>query len=188
MTKSLEETFNLPPIKEVIKVDEIKVEEVKINPIVEVSEEDETTQIIKALSVAEKIDHALTRVDDLDNNDSEMDEIAAEALDAYAELKDLAMNMSDAHSGRMMEVAASMLKTSLEAKEAKINRKLKTIDLQLKKMRLDRLAGGSDDPISDNGVEFDRNELLKHLHIMKNEFLFVVFDKYYKMDRGIFPK
>ena len=56
-----------------------------------------------------------------------------EALEAYAELKDLAMNMSDAHSGRMMEVAASMLKTSLEAKEAKINRKLKTIDLQLKK-------------------------------------------------------
>lgn len=163
MTKSLEETFNLPPIKEVTKVE---IKEVEVKPTVE----EESTQIIKALTVAEKIDHALTRVDDLDNNDSEMDDIAKEALEAYVELKDLAMNMSDAHSGRMMEVAASMLKTSLDAKEAKINRKLKTIDLQLKKMRMDRLANhGSDDPISDNGVEFDRNELLKHLHIIKAE-------------------
>jgi len=167
MTKSLEETFNLPPIKEVLKVE---VKEIEVNPVVEVSTEDETTQIIKALTVAEKIDHALTRVDDLDNNDSEMDDIAKEALEAYAELKDLAMNMSDAHSGRMMEVAASMLKTSLDAKEAKINRKLKTIDLQLKKMRMDRLAGANmNDPISEDGVEFDRNELLRHLHITKEE-------------------
>lgn len=170
MTKSLEETFNLPPIKEVIKVEKVEVEEIEINPIANDSETDETTQIIKALTVAEKIDHALTRVDDLDNNDSEMDDIAKEALNAYVELKDLAMNMSDAHSGRMMEVAASMLKTSLDAKEAKINRKLKTIDLQLKKMRMDRLAGGSmGDPMQEDGVEFDRNELLKHLHITKEE-------------------
>jgi hypothetical protein len=78
--------------------------------------------------------------------------------------------MSDAHSGRMMEVAASMLKTSLDAKEAKINRKLKTIDLQLKKMRMDRLAGlGGKIPEDDEGVEFDRNELLRHLHIIKEE-------------------
>jgi hypothetical protein len=170
MTKSLEETFNLPPIKEVIKVEKVEVEKIEINPIANGSETDETTQIIKALTVAEKIDHALTKVDDLDNNDSEMDDIAKEALNAYVELKDLAMNMSDAHSGRMMEVAASMLKTSLDAKEAKINRKLKTIDLQLKKMRMDRLAGiGGRDSEDDNGVEFDRNELLKHLHIVKEE-------------------
>jgi len=168
MTKSLEETFNLPPIKEALQVKELTVEE--LNPIAEISEENEPAQLIKALTVAEKIDHALTMVDDLDNNDSEMDEIAKEALEAYAELKDLAMNMSDAHSGRMMEVAASMLKTSLDAKEAKINRKLKTIDLQLKKMRMDRLAGsGGRDSEDDEGVEFDRNELLRHLHIIKEE-------------------
>ena len=93
-----------------------------------------------------------------------MDDLAKEALEAYLELKDLAMNMSDAHSGRMMEVAASMLRTSLDAKTAKVDRKLKTIDLQIKKMRMDRLAGGSDDSSEDNGgAEFDRNELLKHI-------------------------
>lgn len=171
MTKSLEETFNLPPIKEVLKVEKVEVEEVEVNPIVEVSEaEDEETQILKALTVAEKIDHALTKVNDLDDSDVEFDDTAKEAKEAYHELKDLAMNMSDAHAGRMMEVAASMLKTSLDAKEAKVNRQLKTIDLQLKKMRMDRLAGNGDDTtVDNNGIEFDRNELLKHLHITKEE-------------------
>lgn len=159
MTKSLEETFNLPPIKDALAEQEKLPESKELTPA-----DDEETRILNALTVAEKIEHALTTVTELDNNDTEMDEIAQEALESYVELKDLAMNMADAHAGRMMEVAASMLKTSLEAKEAKINRKLKTIDLQLKKMRLDRLSGGSESSSSE-GTEFDRNELLKHLHI-----------------------
>ncbi len=163
MTKSLEETFDLPPIKEALAAKDKEQAVVELAPA-----EDEPTRILNALTVAEKIEHALTTVTELDNNDVEMDEIAQEALESYAELKDLAMNMADAHAGRMMEVAASMLKTSLEAKEAKINRKLKTIDLQLKKMRMDRLSGGGDDPVME-GTEFDRNELLKHLHIQREE-------------------
>jgi hypothetical protein len=160
MTKSLEETFDLPPIKEALAAKDMPIEVTA--PV------DEPTRILNALTVAEKIEHALTTVTELDNSDTEMDEIAQEALESYAELKDLAMNMADAHAGRMMEVAASMLKTSLEAKEAKINRKLKTIDLQLKKMRMDRLSSDSIDPI-ESGTEFDRNELLKHLHIQREE-------------------
>ena len=162
MTKSLEKTFNLPPLKEAIAAKEKPAESTDVAPV------DEPTKILNALTVAEKIEHALTTVTDLDNNDGEMDEIAQEALESYVELKDLAMNMADAHAGRMMEVTASMLKTSLEAKEAKINRKLKTIDLQLKKMRMDRLSGESDAPLNE-GTEFDRNELLKHLHIQADD-------------------
>jgi len=167
MTKSLDEEFNLPPLKEAVKeekVSEVTIDE--INPVTHIdTSDDEPAQIMKALSVAEKIDHALVRVDQLDESDNEMDELAKEALDAYAELKDLAMNMSDAHSGRMMEVAASMLRTSLDAKSAKIDRKLKTIDLQIKKMRMDRLAGRVDpnDEEDNGGIEFDRNELLRHI-------------------------
>ena len=178
MTKSLEATFNLPPLKEALKeeqaesessvLEEVEVKAVHVGGIQD--DDNEPTKVLKALSVAEKIDHALTKVDELDESDNEMDHIAQEALEAYAELKDLAMNMADAHSGRMMEVAASMLKTSLDAKNAKIDRKLKTIDLQLKKMRMDRLAGGdTGGPDSPEGVDFDRNELLKHLHIDTEE-------------------
>jgi len=166
MTKSLEETFNLPPLKETIKKEEVEEVVVKeTNPITEIDVTDnEPAQIMKALSVAEKIDHALVKVDELNESDVEMDDLAKEALEAYLELKDLAMNMSDAHAGRMMEVAASMLRTSLDAKTAKVDRKLKTIDLQIKKMRMDRLAGNADDTTEDNdGIEFDRNELLRHI-------------------------
>jgi len=173
MTKSLEETFNLPPLKTALAEDQDEPVQSSLSQDLEGIREEETepTKVLKALSVAEKIDHALTKVDQLDESDQEMDHIASEALEAYAELKDLAMNMSDAHSGRMMEVAAQMLRTSLDAKNAKIDRKLKTIDLQLKKMRMDRLAGNSSGGMSDGpeGVEFDRNELLKHLHIDTEE-------------------
>lgn len=168
MTKSLEETFNLPPLKEALEQEQAESESSAVEEIK--PDDTEPTRVLKALSVAEKIDHALTKVDQLDASDEEMDHIAQEALEAYAELKDLAMNMSDAHSGRMMEVAAQMLRTSLDAKNAKIDRKLKTIDLQLKKMRMDRLAGNSSGGDSTpDGVEFDRNELLKHLHIDSEE-------------------
>lgn len=173
MTKSLEETFNLPPLKTALKDEQDKKEEHHsiAEELEDISPTDnEPTKVLKALTVAEKIDHALTKVDELDESDTEMDHIAAEALDAYAELKDLAMNMSDAHSGRMMEVAAQMLRTSLDAKNSKIDRKLKTIDLQLKKMRMDRLAGNTPGAAdAPEGVEFDRNELLKHLHIDDEE-------------------
>lgn len=164
MTKSLEETFDLPPIKEALDAQEKLSESTEV-----VSVEDKETRILNALTVAEKIEHALTTVTELDNNDVEMDEIAQEALESYVELKDLAMNMADAHAGRMMEVAASMLKTSLEAKEAKINRKLKTIDLQLKKMRMDRLANHGDAPEDLAGTELDRNEILKHIYIQRQD-------------------
>lgn len=168
MTKSLEEAFNIPPIKEALAAQDIvKDEPVESTDITE--GENSPVQILNALTIAEKIEHALATVSQLDASDIEMDEIAQEALESYAELKDLAVNMADAHSGRMMEVAATMLKTSLEAKEAKINRKLKTIDLQLKKMRMDRLAGGEENSYGDTGTEFDRNELLKHLHIQRED-------------------
>ena len=173
MTKSLEETFNLPPLKTALKdeQDQEGVHHSLAEELEEISPDDtEPTKVLKALTVAEKIDHALTKVDELDESDGEMDHIAAEALEAYTELKDLAMNMSDAHSGRMMEVAAQMLRTSLDAKNSKIDRKLKTIDLQLKKMRMDRLAGNTQSSAENpDGIEFDRNELLKHLHIDTEE-------------------
>lgn len=168
MTKSLEETFDLPPLKEALELEAAGIT-ADLTPTKIVEVKDPEAQILNALSVAEKIEHALATVSELDATDIEMDEIAQEALESYVELKDLAMNMADAHAGRMMEVAASMLKTSLEAKEAKINRKLKTIDLQLKKMRMDRLADQSDGPVELQGMELDRNEILKHIYIQRED-------------------
>lgn len=166
MTKNLEEAFDLPPIKEAIakQKGEIIVE-TKHTPEEALAE---SARILKALTITEKVDHALTTVDNINEHDIEMDDIAQEALESYTELKELGMNMSDAHSGRMMEVAASMLKTALDARSAKMERKLKTIDLQLKKLRIDKMNGRENDP-NDDTPEFDRNELLKHIYIQREE-------------------
>jgi len=51
-----------------------------------------------------------------------------------------------------------MLKTALEARDAKVNRKLKQIDLMIKKQKLDHDMG---DVQTGTGEDFDRNELIK---------------------------
>ena len=161
MTKNLEDAFDLPPIKEAIAEQKGEVAETAEPTPEEVLEK--SAKILKALTITEKVDHALTTVDNIDEHDVEMDGIAQEALESYIELKELGMNMSDAHSGRMMEVAATMLKTALDARSAKMERKLKTIDLQLKKLRIDGLNGKRDPDADSDAPEFDRNELLKHI-------------------------
>lgn len=166
MTKNLEKAFELPPIKEAIAKQKGK-ESKELLPTPEKALE-KSAKILKALTIAEKVDFALTPVDSIDEHDIEMDDIATEALESYTELKELGMNMADAHSGRMMEVAASMLRTALDARSAKINRKLKTIDLQLKKLRIDKIDS-KDVDVDDDIPEFDRNELLRHIFVRNVE-------------------
>jgi hypothetical protein len=58
-----------------------------------------------------------------------------------------------------------LLKTSLDAKTAKLDKKLKMIELQLKKQKMDQDSGPSEDGmISGEGyVVTDRNSLLERL-------------------------
>ena len=64
-----------------------------------------------------------------------------------------------------------MLKNAIDAKSAKIDKKLKMIELQLKKQKLDQDANGSEDTgISIPGDGFivtDRNSLLEKIKNMK---------------------
>jgi hypothetical protein len=161
MTKRLEEVLNLPAMK-----DALSDEADEHIPTKEESLE-KSVKILKALSHAEKVDHALATVTDLEDHDDEMDEISKEALEAYQEIKELAMNMTDLHSGKMLEVAVRMLETALEARDRKANRKLRTIELQMRKLKMDRDAGDPDES-PEMGVEFDRNEILRRLTSPRN--------------------
>jgi uncharacterized protein YacL (UPF0231 family) len=70
----------------------------------------------------------------------------------------------------MFEVAASMLGHAITAKSAKLDKKLKMIDLQLKKQKLDNDANGTDDSVTIQGdgvIITDRNSLLEKLKQMK---------------------
>jgi hypothetical protein len=161
MTKKLEEMLNLPDSKEIIKQAEAQE---KAQAKHEVAHEESFRDIVEL----DKIASALPMVKGLgDKADSELEDIAKRALLAYDELMDLGMNVESRYASRVFEVAGSMLKTSLDAKVAKMDKKLKMIDLQLKKEKLDKDSGDSAGVVNGDGyVVTDRNSLLEKLKNM----------------------
>ena len=169
MTKKLEDILNLPNVKEAFKeVD--KKEQAKAN-------RDQTKEVMKNVdpetrknlekSYAEfdKIAAALPQVKGLGElSDLELDKLAVEAEESYKNLMDLGMNVDSRYSGRIFEVAGNFLRNAIDAKSGKIDKKLKMIELQLKKQKLDQ-SNKDGGPIeeSDGFVISDRNELMKKL-------------------------
>jgi len=153
MTKKLEDLFNLESKPEPLK------EEKK-------SSHEEVTSVEASYKAVQEITKTLPQIQELDSLDEqELDHLAAKAEQAYDDLMDLGMNVEVRYSGRIFEVAGTMLKNAVDAKSAKIDKKLKAIDLQLKKYKIDKDAG-DDDPGVINGKGYiisDRNELLKKL-------------------------
>ena len=165
MTKKLEEEFNLPPIEEATAKENAEAtEKFDVQEVTHVDIEDVQT----ASSNAEKIDLALKNVKGLDEHDDEMDDIGQQAIDSYQQLMNLGMNVGDREAGSIFDSAAKMLKTALEAKESKIDTKLKQIDLMIKKGRLDNNTQSASNTAS-GGPAVDRNELLKIINSDKKE-------------------
>ena len=156
-TTSMEDFFNLPPTEK-LEIEEVHPQKTREQLMIE------ATEISNALTTAEKIDFALPTVVGLESHDNDMDDIAKRAMAKFEDLCDLGGNVPDMHAGKIYEVAGQMLKTALEAKNAKAEKKLKMIELQLKKVRAEQIdidQGNGDRKQS--GGEFDRNELLKFI-------------------------
>lgn len=157
--KKLEEILNLPESQTIIKAETKK----------EVVEEEQP--FLRNVDELDKIAAALPQVKGLgDISDSEFDELAQRATDAYDDLMSLGMNVEARYSGRIFEVAGTMLKNAIDAKSAKIDKKLKMIELQLKKAKLDQETPTEDPGINLNGdgyIVADRNSLIEKLRNMK---------------------
>jgi len=164
ITKKMEDFFNLPPTEEPAVVEELPAKSREQLLI-------EASAICSALSTAEKVDFALPPVVGLDAHDNDMDDIARKAVDTFNDLIALGGNVPDMHAGKIYEVAGQMLKTALDAKNAKADKKLKMIELQLKKVRAEQidLEQGNGERKQAGGVEFDRNVLLKYIVSSKSE-------------------
>jgi hypothetical protein len=161
MTKKLEELLNLPENKKMVAKEESKKENKKVQ---------QPEPLLRNIEEFDKISAALPQVKGLgDISDSELDSLAQRATDAYDDLMDLGMNVEARYSGRIFEVAGTMLKNAIDAKSAKIDKKLKMIELQLKKQAIDQKTnGGEDSPIQGAGVIVtDRNSLLEKLKNIK---------------------
>lgn len=157
MTKKLEEILNLPENKKIVKND--------------TKEQAKPTEFLRSMEEFDKISAALPQVKGLgDVSDTEFDALAQRATDAYDDLMDLGMNVDSRYSGRIFEVAGTMLKNAIDAKAAKIDKKLKMIELQLKKQKLDQETSDVDNSINIPGngyIVSDRNSLLEKLKNIK---------------------
>lgn len=154
MTKKLEELFDLPPSTE------------EDPPVVTPAEN--TRQTLAALDDSiDKINAALPAVRGLESSDKEMDDLAALAQDSYKDLMDLGMQVDSRFASEIFGVASNMLGHAITAKTAKLDKKLKMIDLQLKKMRLDQNVKTEDPgtgPMETaQGMVLSRNDLLERL-------------------------
>lgn len=155
MTKKLSELFELAQHEELADRDILPKEE-----IVEVTEE--------ALDNLEKIDNALPQVRGLEASDTEMDELAELAVDSFKDLKELGMQVDSRYSSEIFAAAGTFLGHAITARTAKLNKKLKMIELQLKKAALDQKMEAANKelentPLGEGKLVADRNELLKML-------------------------
>jgi hypothetical protein len=154
MTRKLEELFDLPPSTEEV--------ETAVPSIAE------NRTIIQNLDAAiDKIDAALPAVRGLESTDTEMDELAGLATGSYRDLMDLGMQVDSRFASEIFSVASNMLGHAITAKTAKLDKKLKMIDLQMKKMRLDQQQAEKDPEGAaaqqGQGHVLSRNELLERI-------------------------
>ena len=161
MTRKLSELFDLPPT-----TDEIDT------AIPDLPTSRETLQALDA--AIDKIDTALPAVRGLESTDQEMDELSDLAKGSYKDLIDLGMQVDSRFAAEIFSVASNMLGHAITAKTAKLDKKLKMIDLQLKKMRLDQTAKPDGDDGTGlvqtaQGVVLSRNDLLERIMGRKDQ-------------------
>jgi len=156
MTKKLSELFDLPPSDDNLNEEVLEKEQVQ-----EITED--------AYNTLDKIEQALPQVRGLEASDTEMDELAQLATDSYKDLMDLGMQVDSRFASEIFNSASSFLGHAITSKTAKINKKLKMLDLQMKKAAMDHKIATSkgpeeieNSPIGEGSL-VDRNELLKQI-------------------------
>jgi hypothetical protein len=152
MTRKLEDLFDLPP-----SIDSIE-------PATATSPDTIRADIVAIDRAIDKIDAALPAVRDLDASDQELDDIAAKATETFENLTDLGFNVDSRFAAELFAVAGTMLGHALTAKTTKLQKKLKVLDLQMKKMKLDADAvknSGEEPTQTAHGQVLSRNDLLE---------------------------
>ena len=169
MTKKLEDVLNLPNVKEafkeVDKKEQAKANKEKTGEVMKNVDPKTAAALKKSYVEFDKVAAALPQVKGLGElSDLELDKLAIESEESYKNLMDLGMNVDSRYSGRIFEVASTMLRNAIDAKSSKIDKKLKMVELQLKKAKLDKDGDTGPEPVESEGMIIsDRNELMKKL-------------------------
>jgi len=153
MSSKIEDVFDLPPMNEEVN-----------EPVQQQETGLDINQLQQQLDTADKIDAALPMVRDMETLDADMDNYANKAIHAFQDLMDLGQNVEDRHAANVFAVASTMMTNAITAKTAKMDKKLKMVQLQLQKAKFDAAenkANGNDTAIQGEAEEFeDRNALI----------------------------
>jgi hypothetical protein len=164
MTRKLEELFDLVPT------------EAEVNAAVPSLEENRAT-LTEIDAAIDKIDAALPAIKGLDATDSEMDELSDLAKSSYNDLMDLGMQVDSRFASEIFSVASNMLGHAITAKTAKLDKKLKMIDLQMKKLKMDQVQEAQEKARSDSPIvpgtgtvlSGNRNDILAQILASNNQ-------------------
>ena len=154
MTRKLEQLFDLPESDDTVHC---------VTDIPTTAEVTAQQHLADLDATIDKIDQALPAVRGLEASDTEMDELADLAQNSYRDLMDLGMQVDSRFASEIFSVASNMLGHAITAKTAKMNKKLKMIDLQMKKMRLDQTQPEDAQIPTAQGTVLNRNDLLERL-------------------------
>lgn len=141
MTKKLEKEFGLAPLEELKEKGSVVTKDVakqKVSVVID--------------------DESLTEHDD------KMDLYAEEAHQYGKDIMDLGMGVEPRHSAEMFNAAAKMLQVAMDAKNSKLEKRLKLYDLELKRRKLEmeeaRNNSGNIENYDDGSVYASREDLL----------------------------
>ena len=156
MTNSIDDALGLPRLSELLKKEDNQRLAEQIETLPETIEN--INKLEKAVSTIES---------DLVDHDQDMDELAKIALDDYKKLMDLGFNTEARIAGSIFEPAVNILRLVMDSKNAKIDKKLRLMRLQLEKERLMKNQAQEDFSKAEEGIVVaDRNAILA---VLKNK-------------------
>jgi hypothetical protein len=151
MTDKIDDTLGLPRLSEILK-------QTNNAQLLEAA-----SDLPQAISNIEKLEIAVSTVEDnLVDHDQEMDELTKIALEDYRKLMDLGFNTEARIAGSIFEPAVGILRLAMDAKNSKIDKKLRLMRLQIDQQRLKQSQTQEDFSNVEEGIVIaDRNRILE---------------------------
>lgn len=167
MTKRIEEVLDLPSLESVLGDDALSPEDQK--------RIDDITRALESNEI--DIDKHLLDPDGTREHAEEMDQIVDAAMTAHKDAIDMAFNMEPKNAGSIMEPAARFLELSMKAMQAKLDARMKSMEMKMKREKLDHeLRKNQEEGVlegeaapTEAGRLLDRNALLKSAKEKKSD-------------------
>jgi len=178
MTRKLEEVFDMRSLQSIHDIED------DIEPLEsDDSKEYNIAEMTDLFNRVDQINASLPTVRGLETLDTELDEIKNKSMAIFDEIIDFGKNVENKNAPAFFDSAAKMLNAAITATQSKMDRKLKAIQLQINKQKIDlerdklewrkeefRLSGaGAKDIPSDDEEGMSRNELLKRMSEIVND-------------------